>query len=382
MDNIKMARIKTQSRNFGTVERLRSGKYRAKFVNPHTGERISAPVTYTDKASARVWLATQQTDLERGTWQDYRRQTPALNDYARQIIENKPKPKTVEGDLQTWNFHIAPHLGSVRVSDLTVSQVNAWHSAMKQSGVGDRALSKAYAVLRNVMNHAVSEELRQANPCKIKGAGTSYSPERPHLTPEQVSELSLAVDPRYEALVLVLTYCLLRKGEATALRRSDLHKDLKTGAWSLTVNRKVQDQPGGGWRYGTPKTRAGVRTILIPQFLVPILEHHLNTYVEPGNNSLVFTSSKGEPAYRSGSDAIRKALRKIGLDKIKGIEVHTHDLRHTGATWLVQAGATIPELQRYLGDASPQASLRYAHASGTNKHLADRLNDLYQGTGS
>jgi len=182
--------------------------------------------------------------------------------------------------------------------------------------------------------------------------------------------------------VLVLAYCLLRKGEATALRRSDLHKDLRTGTWSLTVTVKVQNQPGGGWRYGSPKTKAGVRTIPIPKFLVPILEQHLNTYVSPGNDELVFTSSTGAPAYRSGSDAIKKALQTLGIDVINGLEVHTHDLRHTGATWLVQAGTTTPELQRYLGDASPHAAMRYAHASATNTHLADRLNAIYESTGS
>lgn len=375
-----MGRKRSTKRNFGHIEQLKSGRYRAKYWNNITATYVTAPVTYTNKAEADLWLQSERLAIETNTWRDWRELTPILNDYARRIIENKPKPKTVEGDLQSWNTHVAPYLGTIRVADLTTSQVNAWHSERKQSGVGDRALSKAYAVLRNVLNCAVNEELRQTNPCKIKGGGSTHSVERPTLTPEQVTALAEAVEPRYRALVLVMTYCLLRKGEATALRRSDLHKDLRTGVWTLTVNRKVQDQPGGGWRYGTPKTKAGVRTLIIPQTIVAILEQHLNAYVEPGNNSLVFTSSNGEPAYRSGSDSIRRALKRIGLDKIKGVAVHTHDLRHTGATWLVQAGATIPELQKYLGDSSPTASLRYAHASGTNKHLADRLSNLYEGT--
>jgi len=115
----------------------------------------------------------------------------------------------------------------------------------------------------------------------------------------------------------------------------------------------------------------------VPEFLVPILQEHWELYCEPGQDSLLFTSGNGMPAYEAGSRAIEKALDKIGLSHIKGIKVHTHDLRHTGATWLMQAGATIPELQRCLGDSSPSMAIRYAHAHSDLTHLTDRLNDLH-----
>ena len=339
---------------------------------------MTAPATFTDKASAQVWLSTQQADLERHTWQDYRTVTPTLNDYAMHVFATKPyKPGVREDYIDTWNTHIAPHIGSVRVADLSVSQVNAWHSTLQLNCVGTRTLSKTYSTLRMIMNCAVREEIRQANPCKIAGAGSAHSPERPHLNPDQVQALADTIEPRYKALVLMLAYCLLRKGEATALRRSDFHTDLRTGRWFVSVTRNVQHMPGGGWRYGSPKTRAGVRTVPVPTRLVPILKEHLSTYTELGQDSLVFTSSQGQPAYESGSRAIAKTLKVLGLDYIKGVRVHTHDLRHTGATWLVQAGATIPELQRYLGDSSTHAALRYTHASSNATHLTDRLDDLH-----
>jgi len=373
-----MAQRRQSRRDFGSPEQLKSGNWRARFTHPKTGERIKAPMTYTNKTDAQVWLDTQRADLERGTWQDHRTVTPTLHDYARQVIESKPKPKTVEGDLQSWNTHIAPFIGSVRVADLTVSQVNAWHSERQLKGVGKRALSKAYAVLRNVMACAVREELRQTNPCRIVGAGSTQSPERPHLSRDQVQLLADTIEPRYRALVLTLAYCLLRKGEATALRRSDFHIDLRTGQWYVSVTRKVQGMPGGGWRYGTPKTSAGVRRVPVPQFLEPILRSHLDTYVEPGQDSLVFTSSQGSPAYESGSRAIAKTLKVLGLEHINEVKVHTHDLRHTGATWLVQRGVSIPDLQRMLGDASPHAAMRYTHANSDMSHLADHLHDVHQ----
>jgi integrase len=366
-------------RQFGTIELLPSGKYRPKYYDRKSGKRISARDTFLTKADADTWLATQQADRTRGTWQDYRVQTPPLSEYGLHIITTKPslRPKSREDYQRLWVNHIAPHLGTIRVADLSVTQVNAWHSERQRQGVGARTLSQSYSLLRMVMNCAIAEELRQANPCKIVGAGSANSPERPYLSPEQVQLLADTVQPRYRALVYVIAYCLLRKGEATALRRSDLTTDLRNGRWSVSISRTVQTKPGGGWRIGSPKTKAGVRSISIPEFLVPILQEHWELYCQPGQDSLLFTSRNGVPAYEAVGRDIEKALDKIGLSYIKGIKVHTHDLRHTGATWLIQSGATVPELQRCLGDSSPSMAMHYAHAHGDLTHLTDRLNDLH-----
>jgi hypothetical protein len=41
--------------------------------------------------------------------------------------------------------------------------------------------------------------------------------------------------------------------------------------------------------------------------------------------------------------------------------VRFHDLRHTFASWAMQRGATLPELQGPLGHSSTATVLRYAH---------------------
>ncbi len=44
-------------------------------------------------------------------------------------------------------------------------------------------------------------------------------------------------------------------------------------------------------------------------------------------------------------------------------DLHLHDLRHTGATFTAIVGATTKELMARLGHASPDAALRYQHAT-------------------
>jgi integrase len=63
------------------------------------------------------------------------------------------------------------------------------------------------------MNTAVDDGLIKRNPCRIKGAGTEDSPERPVLTVTQVYAVADAVGLRYRALVLLAAFTSLRWAE-------------------------------------------------------------------------------------------------------------------------------------------------------------------------
>ena len=54
-----------------------------------------------------------------------------------------------------------------------------------------------------------------------------------------------------------------------------------------------------------------------------------------------------------------------------------HDLRHTGQTLAAATGATVKDLMRRLGHASPVASYRYLHAvDGRDAEIAAALSAL------
>jgi integrase len=85
----------------------------------------------------------------------------------------------------------------------------------------------------------------------------------------------------------------------------------------------------------------------------------------------VFTY-QGKPVTQVNTKAWRQALRRSGIKDFRW-----HDLRHTWASWHMQAGTPLHVLQELGGWESVEMVRRYAHLSG--EHLAgyvDRLSDL------
>jgi integrase len=75
-------------------------------------------------------------------------------------------------------------------------------------------------------------------------------------------------------------------------------------------------------------------------------------------------------------DAVRQAFararKEVGLDGFR-----FHDLRHTGQTLAAATGATLPDLMKRLGHASPAAANRYLHAvEGRDREIAAALSHL------
>ena len=82
----------------------------------------------------------------------------------------------------------------------------------------------------------------------------------------------------------------------------------------------------------------------------------------------VFTY-EGNPVTQVSTKAWKKALRRAGIEDFR-----FHDLRHTWASWHVQAGTPLFALQELAGWESERMVRRYAHLA--SEHLAVYANKL------
>jgi len=69
----------------------------------------------------------------------------------------------------------------------------------------------------------------------------------------------------------------------------------------------------------------------------------------------------GIPCRRNFNRVWQKALTGAGFPE--DMDLHLHDLRHTGSTWSAQSGATLKELMTRIGHSSTRAAMIYQHAT-------------------
>jgi integrase len=343
-------------RLFGTIRKLPSGRYQARYVDG-PGRRHKASSTFATKADAGRWLADVEAAIARGTWVDPDAGRVLLADYAQGWINSRSglRPRTRELYQSLLDRHLAPALGDIPLERITPALVRRWYSSAIAAGhVGRVTLAKCYRLLRAVLNTAVADGLLARNPCAIRGAGSERSAERPVATLAEVWTLAEAVDARFRAFVLTAAFAGLRFGELAALTRSRV--DLESA--TISVTETLVEVPGA-LLLGPPKSDAGRRSVAIPASLVPELERHLASFVGSEHDALVFTGAKGAPLRRSNwSVKWREACSAVGVAGLR-----FHDLRHTCNTLTAATGASTRELMHRMGHSSATAALRYQHAT-------------------
>ncbi len=113
---------------------------------------------------------------------------------------------------------------------------------------------------------------------------------------------------------------------------------------------------------GTLKTTKAI-PVPLNDTAISILKSNL------GNHDRFVFIYKGKLIQECNTKAWRKALVKAGIENFRW-----HDLRHTWASWHVQNGTSLQELQQLGGWSSFEMVLRYAHLSSA--HLREAANKI------
>ena len=380
-----------ERREFGSIRKLASGRHQAVYTGPDLLRHV-APTTFQAKIDAEGWLHEERKLIEANEWSPPKARaekarvtakTPDFETYAKKWIakrrtdKGEPLRATTRANYEaTLEHHLVPTFGRMRLRDITKGAVRRWYEdTLEGNGDTPRANSKAYGLLRAIMNSAVDEDLIEASPVHIRGAG--YQPKRRRLEPASIEELDVIVEnmpEKWKLMVLLASWCALRYGEIAELRRKDIKLRHVGGRWTgviqvrrgvVWVNRKIQVEP--------PKSEAGIRDVAIPPHLIPIIKEHLESFAAPGQEGLLFPAANGRQQWPSTiTGYFKKAAEIAGRPDLR-----FHDLRHTGAVMAAQQGATLADLQARLGHSTANAALLYQHtAKGRDQMIAEGLSQL------
>ena len=367
-------------RTFGNVSKLPSGRWRARYPDPsyRGADRppwINAPTTFLTKGDAAAWVSAREAEIVENRWRPAPPPPPPAQTFAqyseRWLATRELKASTIR-EYTGMLKRLVAAFGPRYVDEITSADIRAWYATLDRTKPTARA--HYYALLHNVLNGAVEEELIDVNPCRIRAAGATRRVRKIQpATLEQLSNLVAELPERYRVLILTAAWCALRFGELTELRRHDLELAADdSGGW-LHVRRAVTWPTQHTPVVSTPKSAAGIRDVAIPPHLVPMLRAHIENYAMPGPDGLIFPNTEGKHMHHGSLYKVfRRARKEIGRPDLR-----FHDLRHTGATMAAQAGATMRELMDRLGHSTPQAALIYQHAAADRQaELATRLSAM------
>jgi integrase len=369
-----MPKRKTRKRReaWGRVRVLPSKRVQASYTGPDLALHKGLS-TFQTMQDAQAWLAAERRLIDAGTWvapavRNRAQQPATLEAFADAWLKDRElKPRTKALYRSLLDKQILPELGDLPLKSITPLTVRNWYANLPAEHPTLKAQS--YSLLRTILNTAVTDDLIAASPCHIRGAGNT---KRVHqIKPASLPELERIIEAlpdRYGLLVLLASWCALRFGELTELRRSDI--DLKAG--KIMVSRAVV-RVDGEFVVGPPKSNAGIRGVAIPPHLLPMLKQHLADHAAWGKNGLLFPAPQGghlsSGAFHGPWDRARKAAGRPDL--------RVHDLRHTGAVYAAQSGATLAELMGRLGHSTPGMAIRYQHvAEDRDTEIARRLSDM------
>lgn len=304
------------------------------------------------------------------------RAAPTLQDvWERYETEHLPRKavRAQADERSMWQKIILPKLGKLKIASIDADHIDQLHRDVTNvRGTPVRA-NRVVEVLRKAFNLAIRWKWLTDNPASGVRKNAEQKRNR-FLNRMEIAALAQALNDHTEPVsanaIKLLMLTGARRGEVLGATWDMF--DLENGIWtkpsSHTKQRLVHRVPlsGPALRLLTDIRDDALR-------LADMAGRSLSPYVFPGVDGKPLTDIK-----RSWMSICRKAGLAVQVQKVgrngrpaKGKDekpalawqpnVRIHDLRHSFASILVSAGASLPLIGQMLGHTQVQTTQRYAH---------------------
>lgn len=305
-----------------------------------TGERVRRSAGTNNKAQAQEfhdklkqqsWRVERLGDKPSYTWDDAGKQW---------LVETSHK-KTHREDARKLVWLQQFFRGRI-LSEIGRDEIAAIGEQKRQESSGPTA-NRYLALIRAILRRACLEWEWIERVPKLRLYKEAKRRVR-WITPEQASLLLTELPAHLRDIVLFSL--------STGLRQANVVK--------LTWE-QVDLERSTAWIHGDQAKGKEDIHVSLSRLSVDLLKRQLGKH-----NQYVFTYA-GRPIAQPNTKAWRNALKRAGIENFRW-----HDLRHTWASWLVQNGTPLYDLQEMGGWKSSEMVRRYAHLAPAQmaKHAA------------
>ncbi|MFJ3834508.1 tyrosine-type recombinase/integrase [Streptomyces sp. NPDC090054] len=356
-----------------------TGNWQARYRDPN-GKQCGP--LFPSQKEAAAHLDKVRTQVREGTYQDPKRGAVTLDEwYAIWWPTVKKKSvTTVNRKLSAWTVHVQPKWGRRKLNSITWVQVQDW---ITNEVKGHATQKKVLELLRHMMVAALRDRRISVNPCldiEVSPAPAKHPDDLIPPTAAQCELIRKALAEYYHPLVVFAEETGMRWGEYTGLRACNV--DL--GSATVKVKEVLIDDRGKIRRKMAPKSRAGFRTVPLTPAAVDAVRTMMDQWSPSATESdigdgadlhaeeLIFRGPLGGAMTRPN---FRRhwvpAIKAAGLARlVKNPETgrteywpRVHDLRHTFATRLKDAGVPEKDVQVIMGhERGGRVTWLYQHA--------------------
>ena len=356
--------------------------------DPVTGKRKRRWHSFKGgKREAQIECSRLISEMKGGTYIDPTRETIAtFLDRWINHMKGQVAPRSHERYSEIARKNVAPLLGGLTLTKLQPAHISAAYAKALTSGhrkgrggLSARTVTHMHRVLRQALQQAVRWQLLTRNPADAVKPPKIERQQMSVLDADATAELIEAARSYTVFMPILLgALCGLRRGEISALRWRSV--DLDAGQLAVVAS---TEQTKAGCR--EKETKSGrCRTVALPAMLTEELRKHrldqaqalLKLGVRLAVEHHVVMQADGSPLQpNSLTHAFTTFLEDRGLQRVR-----LHDLRHSHATHMLQAGVHPKIASERLGHSKVGITLDlYSHVlPGMQSEAAARVDDVMQ----
>lgn len=253
-----------------------------------------------------------------------------------------PRKRSWAKDEEMYRLRLKKFIGDKPLNTINRQQIQSFHTQLKAEGLSASTCNHYIKLIKHSLNLAIDWEMLAANPASRVPLFHEDNKMENYLNEQQLEQLmKVLITDDNRPVCHILMYLLSTGARLNeALSAQWQHIELEKRLWTIPASHSKSKK---------------VRSVPLNDSAICIIQQ-LNTQ----HHSHLFINPKSQQPYTTIHKVWGRLRAKAGLKHLR-----IHDLRHQYASFLVNDGRTLYEVQQILGHSDPSVTQRYAHLSST-----------------
>lgn len=252
-----------------------------------------------------------------------------------------PRKRSWGRDEELYRLRIKAVFGHKRLNQITRQQIQSFHTALMNEGLAAATCNHHIKLMKHALNLAIDWGMLDKNPVARVSLFFEDNKIEHYLNDTELERLLTVLHANRNSPVSLIALFLLSTGcrlnEVLSAKWSDV--DLDKGVFTIRATNSKSKR---------------LRAVPLNGTALEVLKQ-LDT---PGKFEHLFINRKTGKPYVNITKVWQRLRTAAGLKHLR-----LHDLRHQYASFLVNNGRTLYEVQQILGHSDPKVTMRYAHLS-------------------